>query len=38
VQRLLTLLVEDAAMIVSQPGAWEADGMAELLAKHGYRV
>lgn len=35
---LLAMLAEDAAMIVSRPGSWEAAGMAQILASHGYEV
>lgn len=35
---LLAMLAEDAAMVIRRPGAWEAAGMAQLLASHGYEV
>ena len=33
---LLTMLAEDAAMVVSRPGSWEGNSMAQLLSSHGY--
>jgi hypothetical protein len=38
VSKLMTMLAEDAAMVVSRPGSWEGSGMAEILEKHGYRI
>ncbi len=35
---LLTMLAEDAAMVISRPGSWEGAGMAQHLAAHGYEV
>lgn len=36
VRKLLEMLAEDAAMVVTRPGAWEADGIASTIQKHGY--
>lgn len=38
VVELLAMLAEDAAMLMSRPGAWEADHMRTLLASHGYEL
>lgn len=35
---LLAMLAEDAAMILSRPGSWEASNMATVFASHGYEV
>jgi len=35
---LLTMLAQDAAMVIRRPGSWEGAGMARLLAGHGYEV
>lgn len=35
---ILTMLAEDAAMVVSRPGSWEAAGMVQHLASHGYEL
>ena len=37
VKKLLTLLAEDAAMMQSRPGSWEASTMQQVLDAHGYR-
>lgn len=33
---LLTMLVDDAGMVINQPGGWEASNMRRVLASHGY--
>lgn len=38
VQRLLAMLAEDAAMVVSRSGSWEGSNMANVLQSHGYDV
>ncbi|WP_186059716.1 MULTISPECIES: hypothetical protein [Burkholderia] len=35
---LLGMLAEDAAMVVTRPGCWEASNMSQVLYSHGYRV
>jgi hypothetical protein len=35
---LLAMLAEDAAMVISRPGCWEASNMHQVLASHGYEV
>lgn len=34
---LIMMLAEDAAMVVTRPGSWEATAMADLLGRHGYQ-
>jgi len=36
--QLLAMLAEDAAMMMTRPGCWEASNMRDLLASHGYEV
>jgi hypothetical protein len=38
VPKLLLMLAEDAAMVVSRPGSWEGSSMRLLLASHGYQI
>lgn len=33
---LLTMLAEDAGMVLTRPGSWEASNMAAVLSGHGY--
>lgn len=33
---LLTMLAEDAGMLITRPGCWEAANMSDVLASHGY--
>ena len=35
---LLTMLAEDAAMILARPESWEGANMARVLAGHGYEL
>lgn len=35
---LLTMLAEDAAMIITRPGSWEGANMAQVFISHGYNV
>ncbi|MCD9046832.1 hypothetical protein [Luteimonas sp. MHLX1A] len=35
---LLAMLAEDAGMVESRPGSWEASHMAQVLASHGYNA
>lgn len=37
-KRLMTMLAEDAAMVESRPGCWEAANMADVLRGHGYSI
>lgn len=36
--KLLTMLTEDAAMVISRPGSWEGSNMAQVFQSHGYEV
>lgn len=36
--RLLAMLAEDAAMVISRPGSWEGSNMAQVFSSHGYQV
>lgn len=36
--KLLAMLAEDAAMVMSRPGSWEGSNMAQVLQSHGYEV
>ena len=38
VEGLAAMLLEDAGLIVSRPGCWEAANMAGVLESHGYAV
>lgn len=38
VNSLVRMLSEDAAMVISRPGCWEASNIAQVLNSHGYRV
>ena len=38
VSALLAMLAEDAAMIITRPGSWEASNMAQVFSSHGYEV
>lgn len=35
---LLAMLAEDAGMVITRPGCWEASNMHQVLASHGYEV
>lgn len=35
---LLTMLAEDAVMVIDRPGSWEGSNMATVLTAHGYDV
>lgn len=35
---LLSMLVEDAAMVMTRPGSWDGANMAQVLMSHGYDV
>jgi len=37
-QTLISMLIEDAAMIVTRPGSWEASNMTQVFSSHGYEV
>lgn len=34
--KLLAMLAEDAGMVITRPGCWEAANMDQVLASHGY--
>lgn len=36
--KLLAMLAEDAGMVITRPGCWEAANMHQVLVSHGYRV
>lgn len=36
--KLLAMLAEDAGMVVTRPGCWEASNMYQVLTSHGYTV
>lgn len=36
--KLLAMLAEDAGMVVTRPGCWEASNMHQVLTSHGYEV
>lgn len=38
VSKLLAMLAEDAAMVISRPGSWEGSNMAQVFQSHGYEV
>lgn len=38
VSTLISMLAEDAAMIISRPGSWEGSNMAQVFQSHGYDV
>ncbi|MEW5891248.1 MAG: hypothetical protein AB1768_19945 [Pseudomonadota bacterium] len=38
VASLLSMLAEDAAMVMRRPGSWEGANMAQVLQSHGYDV
>lgn len=35
---LLAMLADDAAMVMTRPGSWEGNNMAQVLVSHGYDV
>ncbi len=35
---LLSMLAEDAGMVITRPGCWEASNMHQVLVSHGYDV
>lgn len=35
---LLAMLAEDAGMVITRPGCWEASNMRQALVSHGYDV
>lgn len=37
-ERLLAMLVEDAALVMTRPGSWAGANMAQVLMSHGYDV
>ena len=38
VERLLTMLAEDAGLVMSRPGSWEGSNMETVLSSHGYQL
>ncbi|MBD3812849.1 MAG: hypothetical protein IE917_11610 [Betaproteobacteria bacterium] len=38
VSALMTMLAEDAAMVITRPGSWEGSNMAQVFCSHGYEV
>jgi len=36
--KLLAMLAEDAGMVVTRPGCWEASNLHQVLTSHGYEV
>ena len=36
--KVLAMLAEDAAMVISRPGSWEGSNMAQVFQSHGYEV
>lgn len=38
VKALMTMLAEDAAMVITRPGSWEGSNMAQVFSSHGYEV
>lgn len=38
VSKLLAMLAEDAAMVISRAGSWEGSNMAQVFQSHGYEV
>lgn len=36
--RLLAMLAEDAAMLVTQPESWQSANMGRVFAAHGYQI
>lgn len=38
VSRLMAMLAEDAAMVITRPGSWEGANMAQVFSSHGYEV
>jgi hypothetical protein len=38
VSKLLSMLAEDAGMVISRPGSWEGSNMAQVFQSHGYEV
>jgi len=38
VASLISMLAEDAAMVITRPGSWEGSNMAQVLSSHGYDV
>lgn len=36
--RLLSMLAEDAGLVMTRPGCWEASNMHQVLVSHGYAV
>jgi hypothetical protein len=36
--KLLSMLAEDAGMVITRPGCWEASNMHQVLTSHGYPV
>lgn len=34
--KLLAMLAEDAGMVITRPGCWEASNMHQVLESHGY--
>lgn len=38
VSAMLSMLAEDAAMVITRPGSWEGSNMAQVFSSHGYEV
>lgn len=36
--KLLAMLAEDAGMVITRPGSWEASNLHQALVSHGYDV
>lgn len=36
--KLLAMLAEDAGMVITRPGCWEAANLYQALASHGYSL
>jgi len=35
-QTLVTMLLEDVALMMRRPGSWEGSNMAQVMSSHGY--
>jgi hypothetical protein len=35
-QTLITMLLEDVALMISRPGSWEGSNMSQVMSSHGY--
>lgn len=38
VSAMLSMLAEDAAMVITRPGSWEDSNTAQVFSSHGYEV